>query len=118
MEVTGKKGWTSARINKKGATKKTPFKLLYIAKSSKFHKFYVTALCYYAKKLERKRILVSGDAGGEILISKFEIDENKGKLLQMEPIYRKRAHEGWVSSLIKYGPYDIVVSSSHDSSIK
>jgi len=69
------------------------------------------------KKAEKRRILISGDAGGEIIVSEFDIDTNTGKLLKFTPLYRERAHKGWVVSLKHFRNLDIVISASHDCSI-
>lgn len=63
------------------------------------------------------KILVSGDAGGDIIASEVTYDKQTGKIEKLVPFFKKRAHDGWITNIKRYRNLDIIVTSSHDCSI-
>jgi len=64
------------------------------------------------------KILVSGDAGGELIASEIIFDKQTGKVEKVAPFFKKRAHDGWITNIKRYRDLDIIVSGSHDTCIK
>ena len=63
------------------------------------------------------KILVSGDAGGDLIASEIQYDKQTGKIEKFEPFFKKRAHDGWITNIRRYRNLDIVVTTSHDTSV-
>lgn len=63
------------------------------------------------------KILVSGDAGGDLIASEVQFNKTTGKIEKVEPLFKKRAHDGWITNIQRFRNLDIVVTSSHDTSI-
>jgi hypothetical protein len=60
---------------------------------------------------------VSGDAGGELIVSEIMFDKQTGKIEKVAPFFKKMAHDGWISSIKQYKNLDIIVTGSHDTCI-
>jgi WD40 repeat protein len=88
-----------------------------VSPTEDFHKYYVTALCFYERESDKAKILVSGDAGGDIIASEIFYDKQSGKIDKIVPFFKKRAHDGWITNIKRYRNLDIVVTSSHDTCV-
>jgi WD40 repeat protein len=88
-----------------------------VSETDIFHKHYVTALCCIDRVSDKRKILLSGDAGGELSMCEISYNAITAKLERVEPIFKRRAHTGQISKIAKFSSDDIVVTASYDGSM-
>ena len=69
------------------------------------------------RKAHNEMLLVSGDAGGELLVSDFNYNTATRKVEPLQVLFRKRAHKGYVVKLDVFSHDDVVVSAGTDGAI-
>lgn len=94
-----------------------PFELVYVSHSEDYHKHYVTAVCAYERSSDKRKILASGDASGELIISEIHYHAVTAKLERVDLVFRRRGHTGQISKIEKLNHDDIIVTASHDGSV-
>lgn len=52
-----------------------------------------------------------------MIASEIQFNKTNGKIEKVEPFFRKRAHDGWITNIKRYKNLDIIITSSHDNSI-
>jgi hypothetical protein len=62
-------------------------------------------------------VLVSGDAGGEIVISDFNYSTSTRKVESLQVLFRKRAHKGQIVKLESCAHDDVFLSAGTDGLI-
>lgn len=82
-----------------------------------FHKHYVTAICCIDRSSDKRKVILTGDAGGELSLCEISINAITAKLERVEPMFKRRAHTGQISQIEKMASDDLVVTASFDGSI-
>lgn len=93
------------------------FELVFVSETTIFHKHYVTALCCIDRASDKRKILLSGDAGGELSLCEISFNAITAKLERVEPMFKRRAHTGQITKIEKFSSDDIVVTASFDGSM-
>lgn len=62
-------------------------------------------------------MLVSGDAGGELIVSEFNYSTTTRKVEQLNVLFRKRAHKGQIVKLETFIHDDVILSAGTDGVI-
>ena len=104
-----------SKTKKSSGTK--PFELVYVSHTDEFHKHYVTALCTFDRTSDKRKILCSGDAGGELIISEVAYHPINAKLERVDVIFKRRSQTGQISKIEKFSNDDIIITASHDGSV-
>lgn len=102
---------------KKKASGTKAFELVFVSETTIFHKHYVTALCCIDRSTDKRKILLSGDAGGELSLCEISFNAITAKLERVEPMFKRRAHTGQISKIEKFSSDDIVVTASFDGTM-
>lgn len=93
------------------------FELVFVSDTSIFHKHYVTALCCIDRASDKRKILLSGDAGGELSLCEISYNAITAKLERVEPMFKRRAHTGQITKIEKFSSDDIIVTASFDGTM-
>lgn len=102
---------------KKSISGTKAFELVFVSETMIFHKHYVTALCCIDRASDKRKILLSGDAGGELSLCEISYNAITAKLERVEPIFKKRAHTGQITKIERFSSDDIVVTASFDGTL-
>ena len=94
-----------------------PFELVFVSHTEEFHKHYVTALCSFDRTSDKRKILCSGDAGGELVVSEIAYHPVNAKLERVDVIFKRRSQNGQISKIDKFSNDDIIVTASFDGSM-
>lgn len=76
----------------------------------------MTSLCSYERQTDKRTIVVSGDAGGEMIVSEAFFSAI-GKFEKIEPIFKRRSQNGQISKIERYTHEDIILTACHDGSM-
>ena len=85
--------------------------------NEEYHKHYVTALAFIYRKAHNEMMLVSGDAGGELVISEFNYNTTSRRVEPLNVLFRKRAHKGQIVKLEPFSHDDVFISGGTDGTI-
>jgi WD40 repeat protein len=77
----------------------------------------VTALCAFDRSVDKRKMLISGDASGEMIVSEVSYHLITGKIERVDILFKRRSHTGQITKIEKFSQDDIVVTSSYDNSI-
>lgn len=91
--------------------------LLYTSDQSLHPSSYVTSLSYFRRISDDKRILVSGDSVGRIVVSEFIYDRVQLRFKTMRLLFQKTVHSGWVYNIKWIKDTLEVMTSSKDGTI-
>lgn len=89
---------------------------MFVSATDEFHKHYVTALCSFDRMSDKRKILVSGDSGGELIVSEISYHSTLAKLERVDVIFKERSKHGQITKIEKFLHDDIVVVASSDGS--
>lgn len=62
-------------------------------------------------------IFLSGDAGGELIVSELNYSSVNRSIESIEQLFRKRAHSGQIVKIELFSHDDVFVTASQDGSI-
>lgn len=122
MMLSGTTSGTGANFKKKEVTEMKPdssvqpLKLVF-SSTPDHHKFYVTAINFLSRKSRNEMLLLTGDAGGELLVSELIYSPHGQSLEAVTPLFRKRAHKGQIVSISLFKHEDVAITAGQDGAI-
>ena len=77
----------------------------------------MTSINFLYRKVDNEMLLISGDAGGEVIVSELNYSVYSQDIQEVKVLFRKRAHKGQVVSIELYKHEDVFVSAGQDGVI-
>lgn len=69
------------------------------------------------RKSQNEMLLLTGDAGGELIVSEISYSIANQALDHVKPVFRRRAHRGQIVKIDLYQHEDVFLTVGQDSNI-